>query len=152
MGVLRLSDRISRNIFGRYGAALAATAMALMARRALDPLLGDSLPYVTLFPAVAFSAWLCGVGPSLLAVFAGLLGARYWFQEPQHALSIPGTPQAAGMAVYALTCGVVAAIGELARRHNKMLRLAQGDLEEMVKQRTAELDAANRGLSELTAR
>jgi signal transduction histidine kinase len=115
-------------------------------------MLGDSLPYVTLFPAVAFSVWLCGVGPSLLAVFAGLAGARYWFLEPQNALSIAGTPQAVGMAVYLLASGVVVAIGEMVRRNNEMLRLAQSDLEEMVKQRTAELDAANHSLDELTAR
>jgi signal transduction histidine kinase len=152
MGVLKLSDRISKNIFARYGAALAATTVALIVRRALHPLLGDSLPYVTLFPAVAFSAWLCGVGPSLLAVFAGLLGARYLFLEPEKTLSIAGTPQAVGMAVYLLTSSVVVAIGEMVRRKDEMRRLAQNDLEEMVKQRTAELDAANRSVDGLTAR
>jgi signal transduction histidine kinase len=152
MGVLALSDRISKNTFGRYGAALAAAAIGLMVRRALHPWLGDSLPYVTLFPAVAFSVWLCGFGPSLLAVFAGLVGARYWFLEPENALSIPGTPQVVGMAVYLLTCGVVVAIGEMVRRNNEMLRLAQSNLEETVTQRTAELEAANQSLDKLTAR
>jgi signal transduction histidine kinase len=152
MSVLTLSDRISRNILGRYGAALAASAVALIVRRVLDPLLGDSLPYVTVFPAVAFSACLLGVAPSLLTVFAGLLGARYWFLAPANAQSIPGTSEAVGMAVYLLVCGVVVAIGEMARRNNAMLRLAQGDLEERMKQRTAELDAANQSLGELTAR
>jgi signal transduction histidine kinase len=152
MGVLTLSDRISKNILWRYGAALAATAIALIVGRALHPMLGDSLPYVTLFPAVAFSVWWCGVGPSLLAVFAGLVGARYWFLEPGNALSIPGAAQAVGMAVYLFTCGLVVAIGEMVRRKSEMLRLAQNDLEEMVKQRTAELDAANQSLDELTAR
>jgi signal transduction histidine kinase len=152
MGVLALSDRISKNTFGRYGTALAVTAIALIFRRALHPWLGDALPYVTLFPAVAFAAWLCGVGPSLLAVFAGLLGARYWFVEPENALSIPGTPQAVGMAVYLLACGVVVAIGETVRRNNEMLRLAQSNLEETVTQRTSELEAANQTLDKLTAR
>ena len=152
MGVLALSDRISKNTFGRYGAALASAAIGLLVRRALHPWLGDSLPYVTLFPAVAFSVWLCGFGPSLLAVFAGLVGARYWFLEPENALSIPGTPQVVGMAVYLLTCGVVVAIGEMVRRNNEMLRLAQSNLEETVTQRTAELEAANQSLDKLTAR
>src|ERR1700722_11671188 len=111
MGVLTLSDRISQNIFTRYAAALAATAIALVVRRALHPFLGDSFPYVTLFPAVAFSAVLCGAAGALML-----------------------------------------AIGEVSHRNNEMLRSAQGDLEEMVKQRTVDLDAANQSLGELTAR
>jgi signal transduction histidine kinase len=56
------------------------------------------------------------------------------------------------MAVYLLTCGVVVAIGEMVRRNNEMLRLAQSNLEETVTQRTAELEAANQSLDKLTAR
>jgi signal transduction histidine kinase len=152
MGVLTLSDRISQNIFIRYAAALAATAMALVVRRALHPFLGDSLPYVTLFPAVAFSAWMCGVGPSLFAILAGLAAARFWFLEPEHVLSVWSMPQAIGAAVFVAACALMVAFGEMVRRDNEMLRSAQGDLEEMVKQRTVELDAANQSLGELTAR
>jgi signal transduction histidine kinase len=152
MGVLTLSDRISQNIFIRYAAALAATAMALVVRRALHPFLGDSLPYVTLFPAVAFSAWMCGVGPSLFAILVGLAAARFWFLEPEHVLSVWSMPQAIGAAVFVAACALMVAFGEMVRRDNEMLRSAQGDLEEMVKQRTVELDAANQSLGELTAR
>jgi signal transduction histidine kinase len=152
MGVLTLSDRISQNIFIRYAAALAATAMALVVRRALHPFLGDSLPFVTLFPAVAFSAWMCGVGPSLFAILAGLAAARFWFLEPEHVLSVWSMPQAIGAAVFVAACALMVAFGEMVRRDNEMLRSAQGDLEEMVKQRTVELDAANQSLGELTAR
>jgi signal transduction histidine kinase len=152
MGLLTLSERISQNIFRRYAAALAATAIALVVRRALHPFLGDSLPYVTLFPAVAFSAWVCGVGPSLFAILVGLAGARFWFLEPAHTLGVWSTPQAIDAAVFVAACALMVAIGEVSRRNNEMLRLAQGDLEEMVKQRTVELDAANQSLGELTAR
>jgi signal transduction histidine kinase len=160
-GVLTLSDRSandndtyrnSNSALRRYAVALAVTVVALLVRRLLHPYLGDSLPYVTLFPAVAFSAWLCGVGPSIFAMLAGLAGARYWFLEPPHTLSIPSAPQAIGAVVFLVACGLMVAIGEIVRRNNEELREAQDDLEERVVQRTAELDTANQSLGELTAR
>jgi hypothetical protein len=51
--------------------------VALGAREALTPLLHESLPYITLFPAVAFSALFCGVGPAALAIILGVLGVRF---------------------------------------------------------------------------
>ncbi len=48
-----LSTRIFEKPVARYGAALLAAAFALLARWALNPVLGDSLPYITLFPWMA---------------------------------------------------------------------------------------------------
>jgi signal transduction histidine kinase len=152
MGVLTLSEQISKNVFGRYAAALAATLAALLVRRALHPFLGDSLPFVTLFPAVIFSAWLCGVGPSLLSVLLGLVGARYWFLAPEHALRVRSAREAVGVLLFLLACGLLVAIGEIIRRDKEELRQALGDLEERVTQRTVELNEANQSLGELTAR
>jgi signal transduction histidine kinase len=152
MGVLTLSEQISKNVFGRYAAALAATLAALLVRRALHPFLGEALPYVTLFPALAFSAWWCGVGPSLLSVSLGLVGARYWFMAPQYAPSVPRTPETLGAALFLLASGLMMAIGEISRRNHEVLQDALGDLEERVTQRTAELHEANQRLGELTAR
>src|SRR5580692_4354946 len=152
MGMPTLSARISQNTFARYGAALVVTAVALAVRRALHPFLGDSLPYVTLFPAVAFAAWFCGLGPALFAILAGLAAVRFWFLEPAHSLSDWSVPQAIGAAMFVAACAVMVAIGERLGRDNEELRAAQGDLEEKVAQRTGELDAANQSLGELTAR
>jgi two-component system, NarL family, sensor kinase len=48
--------------------------------------------------------------------------------------------------------GLILAIGEASHRRNETLRKEQGELEERVRQRTTELDSANRGLRELSAR
>ena len=152
MSVQTLSVRISRSIFGRYGAALVVTVLALAARRALHPILGDSLPYVTLFPAVAFSAWFCGLGPAVFAILVGVAGARFLLLEPAHALGVWSASQAIGAVLFVAACALMVAIGERVRRNNEALRAAQGDLEEMVAQRTTELDTANQSLGELTAR
>ena len=60
-----LSTRFSQMTGRRYAAALLATLVALLVRLALNPFLGDYAPYITLFPAVAFCAWYCGIGPSI---------------------------------------------------------------------------------------
>jgi signal transduction histidine kinase len=147
-----LSARILKGTGTRYAVALLATLVALLMRLALNPLLGDSVPYVTLFPAVAFSAWYCGVGPAMLCVVLAILGARYWFILPVHSFGIVGTAQAVGILAFLLVSSVLLAMGEARRRGEEGLRAAQRELEDAVKERTAELDSTNDNLRELSAR
>ncbi len=147
-----LSTRISKRTGTRYAAALAATAGALLVRLALNPFLGDHVPYVTLFPAVAFCAWYWGVGPSILSVVLALMGARYWFIPPVHSLRVHGTPQAVSILAFLLGSSVLVAMGGARRRREEVLLAAQGELEKAVKQRTVGLDGTNQNLRELSAR
>lgn len=151
-GLVTLPDWVSTNATKRYTVALGATLLALLIRLALYPLLGDEFSYITLFPAIALSAWFCGVQPSILSVLLGLIGARFFFVAPEHSLGIPDHPGLAGMFGFLLASICIVAIGEISRRNSETLRAAQGALEEKVKERTAELDKANQSLSELTGR
>ncbi len=136
----------------RYASALAVILLALLVRAALTPLLGDYAPYITLFPAVVLAAWFCGIGPSILSVVVALPGARFWFVQPVHSLSVPDTPQLVGILAFLLASSVIVAVGEINRRNNEVIRGAQEELETRVEQRTAELDKANQNLRDLTAR
>lgn len=49
-----------RNSFRIYALGFTALLMAVLLRWALEPLLRDSLPLVTLFGAVAAAVWLGG--------------------------------------------------------------------------------------------
>jgi len=150
-----LSARISKNAPSRYAAALLATVLALLARWALNPFLGDRGLYLTLFPAAVFSALYCGIGPSMasiLVVVLALAGGTYWFIPPTHSVRIISTEQFVVALAFLLASSVIVAMAEVHRRNNEALRRAQGELDERVKQRTAELDAANHGLRELSAR
>jgi len=150
-----LSARISKNAPSRYAAALLATVLALLARWALNPFLGDRGLYLTLFPAAVFSALYCGIGPSMasiLVVVLALAGGTYWFIPPTHSVRIISTEQFVVVLAFLLASGVTVAMAELHRRNNEVLRRAQGELDERVQQRTAELDTANHGLRELSAR
>jgi signal transduction histidine kinase len=153
MGVVgSLSTVLSKNISTRYATALGATTLALLIRWALNPVLGDSVPYVMLFPAVAFSAYFCGVGPSIVAVILCLAGARYVFVSPMHSLRNPELAPSIGGLAFLFASGIIVSIGELSRRKTEALRLAQGELENRVERRTLELREANQSLGELTGR
>jgi signal transduction histidine kinase len=136
----------------RYVAAMAAMLVALLARGLLAPLLRDSLPYITLFPALAFSALFCGVGPSALATLLGVLGAWLWFIAPVHSLAVPQDSQLTGIFVFLLAASAIVVIGEIHRRSKQALLEFQQDLEMRVQERTAELDTANQSLGDLTGR
>jgi signal transduction histidine kinase len=150
--LVAISARISSTAAVRYVVALCALIAAITARWALNPALGDSLPYVTLYPAIAFLAWCCGVGPSAALTIGGLAAARYLFVNPRYSFSTPDIQQLAGLLTFAAGAAVVIAVGEFVRRDTASLHRAQTDLEEKVQQRTVELQAANHNLGELSAR
>jgi signal transduction histidine kinase len=146
------SARVSERSGTRYALALLATLVALLARLVLNPILGDSLPYIALVPAVAFSAWYCGVGPSIFSVVLALAGARYWFLVPVHSFGIVDRVQAVGILAFVSASGILIVMGEARRRSEQRLWAAQREVEETVKERTAELDRSNESLRELSAR
>ena len=57
---------------------------------------GATNPYHTVWAAVVFSAWYCGLGPSILSVIAGALGVSYLFLAPYHSFRIARSADAFG--------------------------------------------------------
>jgi signal transduction histidine kinase len=147
-----LAARISGNILLRYALALAVVLTALLVCRGLNFFVTNRAVYVLLFPAISFSAWYCGVGPSVLAIGVTLVGAAYQFMPEVHSFRPPATEELVGIVTFALSCVVIVVMGESRRRQNEALLNAQGELEKKVRERTADLDALNRNLRELSAR
>jgi signal transduction histidine kinase len=145
-----LSLRLRQNSVTPYVVVFAVIAVALAIGRALSPRLGDFVPYVTVFIGMAFSAWYCGLRPAVLGAVLSLLGLQYWFILPVHTLAIGTARQALGLFILLAAFAAIVAMGEARRRENEALRRAQGQLEDRVKQRTAELDTANESLRQLT--
>ncbi len=71
-----------------YLFAVAALVIAAGARQLIDPSVGNLLPYVFFFPAIAFTAYLGGRGPALFSIFGGLILANYLFVAPRYRLNI----------------------------------------------------------------
>ena len=146
------SPPISNNAPRQYAASLAATLFALLVAAAITPPADAYVVYLVLSAAVAFSAFSCGIGPSVLALVVGLFGVCYWFLNPFHSLSIPDRTQSLGIFAFLLLAGFIVTIGARSRRNLQALRESQEDLEARLRERTAELDTANQGLGNLTAR
>src|ERR1700694_3035930 len=104
------SPFIANNRAARYAVAILATAMTLLLRWALNPTLGDYISYIVLCPAVAFSAWLCGLGPSLLSVVLGAVGAQYWIIPPLYTLQVVNKEQAVGIMAFLCVSGAIIAM------------------------------------------
>jgi signal transduction histidine kinase len=136
----------------RYVLAILATLLAVLLRAGLNPVLGTYVPYITFFPAVAFSAWYCGIAPAALATILAELAAQYWFVPPTHSMRVAGTEQFVGILAFLLVSGIIIAISETHRHREHALRIARGELELQVEQRTTELNTANQSLRDLTSR
>ena len=98
-----------------YAIAILAAAAAVVLRQLLDPLLGDSLPLVTLFGAVAGAVWVGGYGPALLTTVVGYTACSFLFIAPRGAMALDNVKDATGAVAYVVTCGVIIVIGEAMR-------------------------------------
>lgn len=144
----------------RYGLAVMAAATALLLRELLAPLLGENNPYHTAWAAVVFSAWYCGLGPSIVTALVSVTGIWYWFLPPSHSFAVEDPkPAISGMVGFLFFSGLIIALGER-NRHSlaktrwaeEKLREAHDEPERKVEQRTADLNRANESLRELSSR
>ena len=85
-------------------------------RYLLDPWMGDSLPLVTIFGAVAAAVWLGGYRSALVATVLGYLACAYLFIEPRGRLGLTDIVNLLGLVAYLLTCALIIGFGEMARR------------------------------------
>jgi len=99
----------------QYLIAVAALAAAILVRWVLDPVIGDSLPLVTLFGAVAAAVWVGGALPAAVAAILGYLACAYLFIPPRFEF-VFDVPSVVGLAAYLFTCSLIIAIGEAMRR------------------------------------
>jgi PAS domain S-box-containing protein len=67
----------------RYGIVPILIALATAVQLALDPLLGDRLPCLAFFVAIAVSTWYGGLRPSLLAVALSWLAVDHFLLQPR---------------------------------------------------------------------
>jgi signal transduction histidine kinase len=111
----------------RYGMAVLAAVLALLARLPLEPLLGESAPFLLFFPAIMVASWFGGVGPGLAATVLSLLATLTFILPP---LGVP-LPADAGQAISALLfCGVGMFISGLSEALHRSRRRAEAAVRE----------------------
>ena len=98
-----------------YALSIAALVAAVLLRWALDPLMGDTLPLVTLFGAVAAAVWVGGYRPAIVVTTLGYLACAYLFIPPRGIL-VFDVQTVIGLVAYVFTCALIIGFGEAMRR------------------------------------
>lgn len=141
-------DRASGYLLG-----IATTCTATGLRYAIQPELGDRSRTMLFVPAVLITAWYGGVGPG---VFALGLGAILWLSilvPPVEGASLADHNELVALAVYLSVGAAVIALVHRERREKARREAAQAKLEQLnalleqlVRERTSELEFSNREL------
>ncbi|HEY4903953.1 MAG TPA: PAS domain-containing protein [Candidatus Sulfotelmatobacter sp.] len=104
----------SSGTFARYVIAILAVIVAIYLRVLMAPLFHGNVPYHMIWAAIAFTAWRCGLGPSILATFLSLIAVS--FHMPFLPNSNVAQTGAIGMASFVIFSGIIVAVGENSRR------------------------------------
>lgn len=104
-----------RSTLKNYTLGFLALAAAVLVRWLLDPLMGDTLPLVTVFAAVAAAVWICDYRLAILIALLGYIICHYLFIPPKFGFDF-NVVTVAGFVAYVFTCTLIIVFGEAARR------------------------------------
>lgn len=104
-----------RTSFRTYALGFAALVLAVLIRWALEPLMHDSLPLVTVFAAVAAAVWLGGYRVAIPVTLVGYVACHYLFIPPRFTFDLTSTGNQVGFVAYLFTCSLIIVFGETAR-------------------------------------
>ena len=139
-------ETIANRLGGRVRSVAAANALsigvlvaAVLLRYLLDPWMGDTLPLVTLFGAVAAAVWVGGYRPAIVVCVLGYLACDYLFIVPRGQLGLNDAEKVIGLLAYLVTCALIIGIGEAERRaqirasqQRELLRVTVGSIGDAV--------------------
>lgn len=101
--------------------AFAVTAVATLARLALDPLLGSLAPFVTYFLAVVMLAWTRGSRPGLWAVVFSAFAGNYFFVRPHFAFDLGDRGAILQTLLFVVVSGSIVAFSHARLRQNQRI-------------------------------
>ena len=110
-----LKDRPAAARFYSYVGALALAICAVLLRYFMFPWAPSGLLYTTLFGAVAIAVWMGGWGPGVLCAVLGYALALIFVKPPIGGIVMEGVADWFGLALYALSSGLVIALGHSMR-------------------------------------
>src|SRR6516165_6333869 len=93
----------TRTIVLHYSGAVLFTALAVLVRFLLDPMMGDSRPLATLYGAVVLVAWLGGYRPAILDMVLGCIACNFVCIEPRGKFLLLDSRRFAGVFLYLLS-------------------------------------------------
>jgi PAS domain S-box-containing protein len=93
-----------------YAIAAAALAVATILRLAIDPLVGNRLPFITYYLAVTAVAATVGLRAALVATLGSAALGTYFFTESLHAFAAGNLPDRLSIVLFIITCALLAVI------------------------------------------
>ncbi len=96
--------------------ATTVTAGMVLLRWLLNPLVGNALPLITLYGAVAASVWFGGYRLGIYATVLGFLACDYLFIEPTGQLPLSHSHDYVDFVLYLFTCSLIMVFAEAMRR------------------------------------
>ena len=130
-----------------YGGAIGTALGAVLVRLVFDPWIGDDVPYITLFGAVALAVWLGGAGPAVLTFGVGYLIVRLLYIAPIGQIALTHSSDFVQLALFALSCGLIIVLGEAMRRARDLHRASEAALRD----RALQLQRADANKSQFLA-
>src|SRR5205085_2559163 len=104
-----------------YGLAVLATAVTVLVRWLLWPVLGDAVPHMFFFPAVMVAAYYGGFAPGLLSTLLGALAANLLFTEPRYSLQIKSLNAAVALPLFVLVGVIISGLSESLHRARRRI-------------------------------
>lgn len=102
-------------VWMQYLMAVVLVAVAAGIQFALEPILGDIVPYTTLYPAVALAAYFGGLGPALVTIILGALTEDYFFIPPRFEIGLSDPGDLVRLGFYVIAGLLIAIFGSNAR-------------------------------------
>jgi PAS domain S-box-containing protein len=102
----------STSTLAKYAGAVVAVVAAVFLRYFLDPWLGDALPLVTLFGAIAAVVATLGWRPAAVTAVLGFVACFFLFMEPRGEVGPVDGRLVIGIVAYVFTSTVIIAFGE----------------------------------------
>lgn len=135
----------------RYGGVALLTLIAVLPLHLWSNVEAATIEYILGLAVVAFSAWHFGLRPAIFSVTI-VVCIQFWSDTQAHGVHALSLRQDIGLPVFVVASSAVLVMGEKRRRLNESLKKDQAELEVRIKERTAQLDLANRNLRDLSAR
>src|SRR6185369_4889239 len=132
---LRLSVSARREVW-RYGVAVGAVGLAILARLLLRDKLGGQVPFIMFFPAVAFAAMAAGGRSGLAATALSAVAANWLLFKPRGIWGFESMGEVVSLVLFVAAGLVISVIAAMLSR----ARVQQQRAAEQIRKKQAELE------------
>ena len=129
----------------RYAAAAVFVALTMLLTSSLRAFF-QGTPNALFFCAIILSGWFGGFGPGIFGTVLSILTIKYYFTDPPHIPSFT-YPEATRFIVFFIAGAFICWVCERQRRGEAALLKARDELDQKVRDRTADLTMANERLT-----